>query len=266
MANKSYPKGMEKLLQGAIDCTSDTLKVTLVPTAYTFSTAHEFLSDLGTTVGTDQELAGVSVTGGVLDADDPDFDAIASGSTLKALVLYKDTGNASTSPLLLYIDTITGFPLATSGAGVSIPWDDGAKRIARMGLPFYPLGAEKVLSGGVNFLTAPLRVALLPSSYVYSAAHEFLDDVGTLVGTAQALTSVSVANGVFDAADAAFGSPASGSTVGSAIMYVEGADATDSPLLMHITDVVGFPAGTTGGAFSLIWSNGAARIFSLASA
>ena len=82
MANTSYPKGMEKLLSGQINALSDTLKVALFTDAYTYSQTHEYLSQLGPLVGTDQTLTNVTVTGGVIDADDVDFGTLAPGSTV----------------------------------------------------------------------------------------------------------------------------------------------------------------------------------------
>lgn len=129
MANQFYPKGAQKLMSAAINLAADTIKVALVPSTYTFSTAHEFLSDLGTSVGTDQTLANKSVAGGVFDADDAEFGAIASGNTIKAAVIYKSTGSAATSPLLCFIDEVVGFPVATNGGEQTVRWSDGSAKI-----------------------------------------------------------------------------------------------------------------------------------------
>lgn len=129
MANKFYPKGAEKVLSGAIKFDADTIAVGLVSNAYTFSVDHEFLSSLGSLVGTPQELVGKTIAGGVLDADDVQFGALAPGSTVKALAIFKDTGNPSTSPLLCYLDEVIGFPFATNGGEVAIPWSDGPAKI-----------------------------------------------------------------------------------------------------------------------------------------
>lgn len=129
MANKLYPKGAEKILRASIDFDDDTIKVVLVPATYTFSTAHEFLSDLGATVGTAQTLASKSTVGGILDADDAAFGAMPPGDNLKAVVMFKDTGSAATSPLIAYIDQVTGFPMATNGGTVTVPWDNGPLKI-----------------------------------------------------------------------------------------------------------------------------------------
>ena len=129
MANRFYHKGAEKVLNGAINFSTDTIAVGLVSNAYTFSVNHEFLSSLGTLVGTPQVLEDKTIADGVFDADDAQFGALAPGSTVKALAIFKDTGNPSTSPLLCYLDEVTGFPFATNGGEVAIPWSDGPAKI-----------------------------------------------------------------------------------------------------------------------------------------
>ncbi len=131
MANALYGKGKEKLLTAAINLSSDTIKAALVSTAYTANlSTDEFHSTISASIlGTPQTLGTKTVTLGVFDAADPTFSAVSSGSTAKALVIYKDTGTSATSPLLAYIDTITGFPLATNGGDIQIVFDAGASKI-----------------------------------------------------------------------------------------------------------------------------------------
>lgn len=131
MANALYAKGKEKILSGSINLPSDTIKAALLSSAYTANlSTDEFWSGISANVlNTPQTLASKSVTGGVFDAADVTFTAVTSGSTVKAVVLYKDTGTASTSPLLAYIDTITGFPLATNGGDITVTWDNGSYKI-----------------------------------------------------------------------------------------------------------------------------------------
>lgn len=133
MASKHYPKGAEKIIRAQINYDSDAIKVALVSTSYTYSDTHEFFADLGAAVvGTPQELIGKSTAGGVFDAGDPKFAVLAPGSTVKALVLYKDTGVPGTSALLQYIDSVTGFPMATNGGDIEIPWNNGQYKIWSM--------------------------------------------------------------------------------------------------------------------------------------
>lgn len=131
MANALYAKGKEKILSAAINFPTDDIKVALVTNAYPQNLAtDEFYTDISTyVIGTPQLLGTKSVAAGVFDAADAVFAAVAAGSTVEAVVIYKDTGVAGTSPLLAYIDVITGFPLATNGGDITIQWDAGAYKI-----------------------------------------------------------------------------------------------------------------------------------------
>lgn len=131
MSNSLYAKGKEKLLSAAINLPTDTIKVALVSSAYAPNlSTDEFYSGISAYVlGTPQTLGSKTVTGGAFDAADATWAAVASGSTAKAAVIYKDTGSSATSPLLAYIDTITGFPLATNGSDITVQWDNGAYKI-----------------------------------------------------------------------------------------------------------------------------------------
>lgn len=131
MANALYGKGKEKLLSGSINLSSDTIKVALMSSAYSPNlSTDEFYSGISANVlGTPQTLSSKTITLGVFNAANPTFPAVTSGSTASRLVIYKDTGLASSSPLLAMIDTLTGFPLATNGGDITVDWDDGASKI-----------------------------------------------------------------------------------------------------------------------------------------
>lgn len=129
MANKLYPKGAEKIL-GSVNLSTDTIKAALLSDAYTYSAAHEFLSDVSATVlDTAETLASKSITGGVFDAADVVFALVAPGANAKFVVLYVDTGVAGTSSLLFLVDTATGLPMATNGGDITVQWDSGANKI-----------------------------------------------------------------------------------------------------------------------------------------
>ena len=134
MANAWYRKGAEKVLLAQINFDTDTIKARLVRNDYAQNlSTDEFLSSVTAVTGsTDQTLANTAVTNGVFDADDITFTAVPAGETSEGVVIYKDTGVAGTSPLLMYIDTITGFPLATNGGNVVIQWDNGAYKIVSL--------------------------------------------------------------------------------------------------------------------------------------
>lgn len=131
MANALFAKTKKLFLDGDIDLLTDTIKCALVKNDYAQNlSTHDFYDDMSASVvGTPQTLATKTTTDGVFDADDVTFTAVAAGSTLEAVSHYKDTGVAGTSPLITYIDTITGFPLATNGGDITIQWDNGSYKI-----------------------------------------------------------------------------------------------------------------------------------------
>ena len=109
MANALYPIGKKAILDGDIDFLSDTIKIQLCDSAYTYSASHNFFDDIGAggRVGTSAALASVATTGGAFDAADCTFVGL-SGDTVVSWVLYMDTGNEATSPLIAYFDTVSG--------------------------------------------------------------------------------------------------------------------------------------------------------------
>lgn len=136
MANVWYDKGVEKFASAQVNWGTgsggDTIKVVGVDTAsYTFSQSHEFLSDIavGARIVTSPAFTGKTLTAGTLDADDIPTMGPGTGS-VKALVVYKDTGSAATSPLLFYVDSVTGIPITLSSSSASVTWNNGSGKIA----------------------------------------------------------------------------------------------------------------------------------------
>lgn len=134
MANVLYDPGRDAFLNGDIDYTNDTIKVYLIDTDdYTFSAAHQYLSQVtaGSRVA-NATLAGKSTSAGVADANDTVLSSV-SGDQCEALILVKDTGNESTSPLIGYIDTASaGLPVTPNGGDITITWDSGANKIFKL--------------------------------------------------------------------------------------------------------------------------------------
>ena len=108
-----------------------TVLVALVKNTYTQSLGtDEFYSTVSPhVVGTPQTLGTKTVSLGVFDAADATWLTVLAGDTFEGVVIYKDTGVEATSPLLAYIDTITGFPLASNGGDITVQWDNGTYKI-----------------------------------------------------------------------------------------------------------------------------------------
>lgn len=137
-----------------------------------------------------------------------------------------------------------------------------------MASALYPLFKQSLLSQSpsVDLDTDTIKVALVNVStdYTYSSAHQDKSSVTSYSGTTdQTLGSVTVTNGVFDAADAVFTSVAiSGSkTVQAFVIYKDTGSAATSPLIAYIE---GFTAVTpNGGNITVQFDNGASKIFAL---
>lgn len=136
MANALYDSGRQAFLQADIDWLADNIKVALVR-GYTPNTAtHDFLDDVtaagGTIVANSGNFTGKTATAGVADADDVTYSTVAAGAACNHLVIYKDTGVPSTSPLIAVIDTATGLPITPNGGDITIQWDSGANKIFKL--------------------------------------------------------------------------------------------------------------------------------------
>lgn len=122
MANALYPLGKKAILDGDVDLLSDTIKAALIDTGTSsYNAAHDFYNDISAgVVGTPVALGTKTTTAGVFDSADVTWTAV-SGSTVEAIVLYKDTGNTATSQLIAWYDTsVTGLPLTPNGGDVTL--------------------------------------------------------------------------------------------------------------------------------------------------
>lgn len=131
MANAIYPKYKQSLLNAdtntALTGTGSTgLWVALVDTGtYTYSSSHQFYSDLSGIGGTPVEVTTVTLTNGLIDGDDVTFTSVAGTVSYEALVLYRKNAGANTTwRLVAYIDTsVTGLPVTSNGGNISVTWN-----------------------------------------------------------------------------------------------------------------------------------------------
>jgi hypothetical protein len=135
MANALYDTGRAAFLGADVDWLVDNIKAVLVDSAdYTVNLAtHQFLSDIAAIgrVATSGNFGTKSATAGVADAADITFTAV-TGDPSEVLVIYKDTGTATTSQLIAYIDTATGLPVTPNGGDITVTWDNGANKIFKL--------------------------------------------------------------------------------------------------------------------------------------
>jgi hypothetical protein len=132
MSSALYPAFKEALLGGSIDLTTQDVKAVLVDTNDAdagYDAADQFLGDIpsGSRVVVSPNFASKTVTGGTFNAADTTFTA-ASGDPVEAIVLFVDSGDAATSQLICFIDTVNGpAPLSVTlnGGDVVIEWAAG---------------------------------------------------------------------------------------------------------------------------------------------
>lgn len=130
MAAVLYPSYKQRLLDPnmaggggvGIDMNTDTIKIVLLTSGYTYNAAHDMLDDLvvasnSPTSGGTATVTSPTVTNGVFDAADTVFTSVTTGFTITQYAVYKDTGSASTSPLIALFD---GHSQATNGGPITI--------------------------------------------------------------------------------------------------------------------------------------------------
>lgn len=137
----------------------------------------------------------------------------------------------------------------------------------------YDKAREAFLAGDLDWNTHEFRVILADAAdYVVAlATHQFLSDVpaAARVATSAALGTITVTNGVADAADITFSS-VTGDVSEALIIYQHaltvGGTAlaeTSARLVAYIDTATGLPVTPNGGNITVAWDAGANRIFKL---
>jgi hypothetical protein len=134
-------------------------------------------------------------------------------------------------------------------------------------------GREGFLDGTIDWNTAVIKVALV-RGYTFSAAHKFVSDITTASGvlhvTSAALASITVTNGVADAADVTYTAVTANASNHSILVFqasavTGGADvaATAQRVIAWIDTGTNLPIVPNGGDVTIAWDNGANKIFKL---
>jgi hypothetical protein len=131
MANRLYHNYANKMMGSSsaahalADLENDIIKVYLLD-AGTHSTSlsgnvdEADITDVA--ILSTATLAGGSITSGMFDATDTTFTAV-TGSTGEEVILWFDSGVATTSPLICNFDTASaGLPVTPNGGNIVIEW------------------------------------------------------------------------------------------------------------------------------------------------
>lgn len=125
-----YLKGLEQIFLGAVALESDTIKLKYMKTTYTPApTTENFLSDVSANEATGaptETLASVDVridaANSRIEVDAADVTEAGITCTTNKFIIYKDTGNAATSPLIACVD-ITEGTLSPIGGTLAIAFN-----------------------------------------------------------------------------------------------------------------------------------------------
>lgn len=145
MANSLYADGRNGFARGDIKWRvgGDTIRCFLLEDTYTPDlTGHSNLSNIGvglrignsggTALADAPALTLSDPVAGVCDAADVTFTAVPNSHTAGYIVIFKDTGDESTSTLIAVIDAGVGLPITTNGGDIIIRWDNGVNRIFKL--------------------------------------------------------------------------------------------------------------------------------------
>lgn len=130
-----YPRVIEAAFNKEVDYDTDTIKVMLVGSGYTYSSSHKYKSDLGANeiTGSGYTAGGTTITSKTVvfdaaalqvefDGSNPTWSS-ASFSGVRYAVLYDDTpATDATKPLIGIVDF--GENLGTENGNFVLTWDD----------------------------------------------------------------------------------------------------------------------------------------------
>lgn len=127
-----YPLGVQAFAGAGINWTSDTIEVELVRTiagpnaggnsVYTPSTSDQYLSTIPSntycrpTQSQPQQITSPTDTNGTEGGSNVTFTSVPLGDPIQAIVIYKNTGSPSTSPLIAFINGQVVVTCATTAA------------------------------------------------------------------------------------------------------------------------------------------------------
>lgn len=126
MASLVYDYGKLGLLNGTIDWINTVIKARIVEGTYTAASTHQYMSSIGTGVGTDPTIADktaeVDLTNDFAwleSAANPTWNMVAAGSTAAGVVVYAFGTTDADSVPIVYYDTAD---VPTNGGSIALTW------------------------------------------------------------------------------------------------------------------------------------------------
>lgn len=123
-----YNNARHLFATGAIDWPSANARASLCNGAYAPQPGDKFYSDVpGGAIMKDALMTGLGENSGVCYGTIPQFDAWTSAAMCVGVLIYLDTGDPTTSPLVYYSDDGMGFPFQPLGFNYAVGFDQAAR-------------------------------------------------------------------------------------------------------------------------------------------
>lgn len=117
--SQCYPKARERFLTGQLNWLTQSYKTLLLPESYVPDFTDEYLSDVFSEViiATSEELENKTATEGYANSDPIKFPLLLDPRFGAQAIIYRDTGNPATSPLVFFMsmDMLIGAPFPLQG-------------------------------------------------------------------------------------------------------------------------------------------------------
>ncbi|HRQ65875.1 MAG TPA: hypothetical protein PKZ76_13610 [Xanthomonadaceae bacterium] len=141
--NRAFHHTYGLLWRGDVDWIADDIRAVLVRgSLYAFLASDQFLADIPAGArAADVALTGRDEIAGAVFADDATWPTVPVGDDVTAVVIYAETEDEATSPLLLWLDELDGLPRPTGGTDITLTWPGS--------------GIAGLVDGAVEFPTPP---------------------------------------------------------------------------------------------------------------
>lgn len=131
----------------------------------------------------------------------------------------------------------------------------------------YTKAKQKLLEGYLNLPINTIKASLVDTGLytVNLSTHANRSNIANnAVISSVTLGTKSVTDGVFDAADAVFSSVSgSANTIEAIVIWKDTGTQANSALIAYIDTATGLPVTPNGGDITVVWDNGASKIFAL---
>lgn len=133
-----------------------------------------------------------------------------------------------------------------------------------MASALYDKGRESFLKGEISWNSDNIKVALIDTDTytVAISSHQYFSDITGVVAVSSNLSGKTTTNGVADANDIVLSSVV-GVNCEALVIYQDTGVTNTSRLIAYIDSATGLPVTPNGSDLTIVWDNGASKIFKL---